>query len=456
MGENALFGAGVGAGFPLAISAGGAVARGVSNLGSLTASGRETIAQRMARGIIDEFAGSPLNIPSGTGEIVPGSKPTLAEVTGNPGVAGLQKALTDLNPSSPLLPRTEQNTTARSALFDVAKGTPQEKDRALAAVNAAARQAQTRIFPPGGPQADVTPVKQAIADVLSGPSGNRSDIKSAMADVLKVMEKDGQTITDPKTLYKSVRDEINHLISGKDLNKSYGKQAASELLGVRDSLDATIDAAAPGFKKYLQDQAAARAPVTSMETLQGMHITDAKGDITLAGVQRAIRSIDADVRASGIKPGKAVATAQREALESIRDDLLRRDKATARALHLGSSTVRNTINQQRLGLAAHVGPGALATLGGGAGEIIGQHVGAPGIGAMTGSAIGGLVGSRLPDVNALMRSAIQRNLEEMVLNPSSYAAAPQAGTGATNLFPRGVPPHVVPLAVIAKNRLLQR
>lgn len=456
---GAELGATLGAGVPLAIMGGAAGARRLGQAASLlTSSGRSNAAERMAKGLIDEFGGGPVNT-GGLHEIVPGSKPTLAEVSHNPGVAGLQKALQDLNQNSPLLARTDQNNQARSALFDLVRGTPDEKDRALNAINAQTRIVVDKLFPKtGGQAADVTPVKQAIEGVLSGPSGNRPDIQAAMADVLKTMERDGKTIPDPKTLYKSVRDNINHLISGKDLNKTYGKQAARELLEVRDALDTSIDSAAPGFKQYLQDYAAARAPVTSMEFLQKQHITDAQGNITLAGVQRAIRSLDAEVRASGVKPGKAVSTAQRDALEAIRDDLLRRDKADKRALHIGSPTVKNTINQQRLGLAAHVGPGTLATLGGTMGEVFGATHGAPGLGAFAGGTLGALIGKSLPDVNALMRTQIERNLERMVLDPSSYAAVsganPTSG-GAANLLNSGALNRLVAPSVMAKNRLMQ-
>jgi hypothetical protein len=192
-----------------------------------------------------------------------------------------------------------------------------------------------------------------------------------------------------------------------------------------------------------------------MKFLQGLNLTDAKGNITLAKVQTAIGRLDDQIAAAGVKAGKSVTTVQRDALLSIRDDLLRATNI-GKGMPIGSSTVKNLIDQQRLGFAAHVGPGTLRGIGAAAGGVLGglHSVEGAGAGAFAGEQLGGLLGRNIPDINALLRAGTQQKLENLMLHPSSYS--PSAGTGATNLFPGGVPPHVVPLAVIAKNRLLHR
>lgn len=445
----------LGPGTPLALMTGRAAGRGFARLiRPLTKAGQDAIGQGAAMDTIDHFGGS-VTMPH-AGERVPGSKPTLAEVTGNPGVAGLQRAIQELNPNSPLIARQAENNEARSVLFDATKGNPEELALAVKARDAAADSHLKQIFAKGNAdRTDIGPVKQTIADILSGPSGNRTAVRSAVNDVLKVMnDANGKPTTDPEKLYHSVRMEIKDLLDGTDLNKGYGKQAARQLIAIRDSLDDAIESGAPGFKKYLSDYAASSAPITSMEFLQGLHLTNAKGEITLNNVNSAINRLNAQREMAGIKKGKAVTDAQISNLEAIRDDLLRKSNIDlGRAA--GSNTVQNAMLQKRLGLAAHITPGSV---GAGVGTAIGGMFGAPAMGGLVGERAGSLAGKFMPDVNALTRASMQHHLEELLLHPERYseasAAHAQSAPSAVNLLQSGAGLKLVPSAVITKNRLM--
>jgi hypothetical protein len=223
---------------------------------------------------------------------------------------------------------------------------------------------------------------------------------------------------------------------------------------VRDALDAAIDKSAPGFKQYLSNYAQASTPIDAMKFLQGLKLTDAQGNLTLAKVQGAIDRINAQRAQAGIKPGKAVADIQMNALENLRDDLLRKSNLTLGKTP-GSNTVQNAVNQQRLGLAHHVGPGTATTLGSAGGLALGSlhSPEAGGIAATGGAMLGNLIGRHIPDFNALMRAQIQGHLENMLLDPSAYANAP-AVQGAVGLGPAQLR-HVAPIGVLAgQNRLV--
>lgn len=376
-----------------------------------------------AKSIIESFAGGP--VTPNAAQLVPGSQPNLAEATANPGVAALTRAIRDINPNSPLIAREGQNAAARTSFLESVTGTPEDIEKAVQARDLAAKGHLNQVFSSAQP-ADVTPVHQEINSILNGPSGARPAVKSALKDVQSILDNDGKPITDPETLYNSARKGIDDLIGGKDLTKGYGAQAARELLSVKDKLDDVIDKSAPGFKQYLQDYATSSQPITSMKFLQGQNLTDSKGNITLGKVQSALRRLQDQQNAPGVKAGKAVTDTQVAGLESLRDDLLRAQNISlGRAV--GSNTVQNAMAQQRLGLARHIDPeltgkGVGSVVGGGLGSIFGP-AGAGGgaaVGASLGGTLGRLAGARSAAKNALMQSEVQRQIEDQLLNPGNY------------------------------------
>jgi len=419
---NALTGAATGAltggALPLAGAGLGAAGRQVGRVTNKLFPSVEEVASKKAKGIIDQFAGG--SVTPVANEIVPGSKPTLAEATGNAGVASLTRALRDLNPNSPLVAREGQNAAARLSHLETAAGTPEEAAALVAARDKAATSNLKAVFDPvRGQAADIAPLRQQISDILAGPNGARSAVKTSMKDVLSVLDNEGKPITDPEKLYHSVRKEIGDLISGKDLTKSYGKQAAAELISVRDALDGVIEQSAPGFKKYLNEYAQASAPITSMEFLQGLNLTDAQGKITLSKVQNAIKRLEAQKAGAGVKAGKAVTDTQAEALKAIRDDLLRAQHISL-GKAIGSNTVQNLTAQRKLGILDKYGPeGIGATIGGGIGVL--THLpGGPEIGAGLGARVGNVLGKSRLDRLAKTQELTQANLEDMLLNPARY------------------------------------
>lgn len=438
--DNALLGGATGAvlggAMPVVAAMAAKAGRGVGTVANKLFPAMEDKAKGKARSIIENFAGGPVS-PDAS-ELVPGSKPTLAEATANPGVAALTRAIRDINPNSPLIAREGQNAAARSQFFEDAAGTPEAVESAMKGRDRAASEQLKTIFSQPGAKPDTAPVRQEIEDILSGPSGARPAVKSAMNDVKAILANDGKPISDPETLYNSARKGIDDLISGKDLTKGYGAQAARELLNVKDKLDEAIEGGAPGFKRYLQDYAEASSPVTSMKFLQGLNLTDAKGNITLAKVQNAIKRLQDQQAAAGVKAGKSVTTAQTEALKALRDDLLRAQNISL-GKAIGSNTVQNAMAQQRLGLSRHIDPelagkGIGSIAGGGLGSVFGPGTAAGGaaVGASIGGTLGRMAGNRLAAKDARMSAAVQNHLEDMLLNPGAY-------TGATNGPPAPAP-----------------
>jgi hypothetical protein len=141
MKTGALLGAGLGVGLPLVSRAGrwtGETARDLVQ--PLTTAGREQIANRM----IGKFAeGSP--IATDAGEIIPGSVPTLAQATANPGIATLERTVR-LSRPTPFAERAAQNNEARAVALDAARGDPNTVADLVASRDAAVSAARQQAF----------------------------------------------------------------------------------------------------------------------------------------------------------------------------------------------------------------------------------------------------------------------------------------------------------------------
>src|SRR6185369_15900553 len=85
-----------------------------------TEAGQQEIAQNIIR---NAAQGAP--VAMNTAEMVPGSIPTLAEATNNPGIATLQRTMRDLNPNA-FAEREASNAAARLSALGEIVGTPEQ------------------------------------------------------------------------------------------------------------------------------------------------------------------------------------------------------------------------------------------------------------------------------------------------------------------------------------------
>jgi hypothetical protein len=429
--ENALIYGGLGTGLGVSLPA---TAAGLSYVGQKAGNVARRVfpsvkdaAFNKAKAIIDDFAGG--SVTPAAHEIIPGSKPTLAESVTNPGISLLQKQMTQLNPNSPLLERTAQNAAARVAHLENSIGSEADIKVAEKARDKITGPQKNAVFNPATIKpVDISPVNAAIETVLSGKRGGRPAVLDAMNEV-KTIIKNANT-SDPERLYESVRTGINDLIQGKDLNKQYGKVAASELMDVRKALDAAIETGAPGFKKYLSDYDKASSPIDAMRYLQGLRLTDDLGKIQLSKVNAAIRGLKLQREAAGIKAAKHVSDPQMKALTDLKDDLVR-----SKNLELGKPSGADT--RQNFNLSARLGldqaePGFFArnapkVTGSAIGATIGHLTGVP-LGEGAGAYIGGTIANEMSLAQArkanVFKGLVKDHLENMLLNPGATQSIP--------------------------------
>ncbi|WNG71743.1 glucosaminidase domain-containing protein [Cupriavidus gilardii] len=471
-GQNKLaqiaMGAGIGAALPGAGAAVGSGARYVSRSArSLVDPFTEAGQNRIAGNILQRFSdGGPVN--ANASELVPGSVPTLAQVTGNPGLATLERGIRGANPqaANAFYERAAANAEARNAALQRATGTAADISAAEAARNAQEAQRLQAAFEnaqPANPQATVA----AIDEILKGPSGKRDSVLSVLTNIRSklvtgtprsetvsspVLDASGNPVwqrtqevgikyeTDPQVLYNSVRKQIGDLLDSRMASSNpAGLQASRELLAIRDALDQDIAAAAPGFREYLQEYAEASKPINAMQFLQGLKLTDAQGNITLEKVQNAIANITKQRAAKGSNDAKAVSAEQLEILRNLRDDLLRAANSGA-----GKSIVSNTFqNLATNNILENALPGPVRALTGG-----------------TSGPVGSLVGKVGNWVYGGANEAIQNRLLEMLMQPQSGLAALQNVGGNQLTGPLGgnallqrLAPNLLPAGTVGINVL---
>lgn len=487
IGESVGLGAVLGAAAPVA----GAGIRYIGNAGKalaspFTSAGRAGIAQRTVQA---EAAKDPLNqaqnVVSGAGagqdaavaaqraladdslaraaasgrieanfdQLVPGSQPTLAQATGNAGLAALERAAMSRQPNA-FAERQLENYAARNAYLTEIKGTP---ETLTAAVSKREQEALPflRSALENAKPANANPVIDEIDGILAGRTGQRDEVVKALArvkDKLQVGKVNGidQGVQNNVEQLYGIRQSINDqlaTVAGRD--NSASQLASKELIQVRDKLDDSIQKAAPGFKEFLKTYAELSKPVDAQRYLQGLDLTDQTSQrITLNKVKSAINRIEKQRGAPGANEAKSISDDQLTMLRNLQQDL-QREAHSSRGMAIGSNTFQNFATNQlidamlpgKLGAIAPVTPGAV---GGALGFALGGNLGA-GIGAVAGQQVGGIA-SRAMNAQA---PEIEARLIDYLLNPNGAEVLRRASTNtgaADALLRRAVPtaPSTVP------------
>lgn len=410
-----------------------------------TERGQQRIAENAVRG-----AAGDAPVAVNATELVPGSLPTLAEATGNPGIAGLQRALASRAGGNELAQRQTQNAAARAEAVERLRGTPQDIDRLTAARDLAAGRSLRGVFDNPSP-ANPQPVVDAIDGILSGSSGKRDAVQSVLNNIRgKLVNADGTLETDAATLYNSVRKQIGDMLDAKmSVADPKGIQASRELLQVRDVLDNAIEDAAPGFAAFRSAYSDASRPINALEALQGLKLENAQGNVTLSQVQNAIANISKAKRSpvTAKNTARSVTDDQLTALRALRDDLLRESKGLNSGQNAirGSTTAQNLDNLASLEAASGLAPGRLGQMlassgnfgGAGVGGLLGLAAAGP-VGAGVGAGVGGAVSNVLGSAIKGQNEAIQQRVLDLLLNPKKAEAllsSPPRGRTPTTVNP---------------------
>jgi hypothetical protein len=443
VGEGAAIGGAVGGAVPfVSMAARGLGRRAAGLVEPFTEAGRSRIVDRTLRGFAGEGPTNAL-----LDEIVPGSRPTLAQATGNAGLGAAEKNLRNVpGVTNMFAEREAANKAARTQAWERLAGTEGDIAAATAERDAAAGPLREAAFM-GAKPADAAPVVSKIDEILASPSGKRDAVSSALKNLRnKIVLKDGTIESDVEQLYgvrKAIRDMLSPLAQG---TKQDARLAAKELQDVMGVLDKRIENAAPGFKGYLSEFAEMSKPLDRMSLLQGLKITDSQGNITLAKLDNAIKSIEKARLSKGVHPAKSLSDEELSALRALREDMRRESLPAAKAKPPGSDTVQNLATSNALG--RFLGNAATGTVGGGllgAGYDL-YHGNLPGTAAGVGAIAGMGVRRALAAKDAQVLDLLANRLVNPQIAPTALQSAP-----VNRLY---VGPNLTPAAVVGANRLL--
>lgn len=350
-------------------------------------------------------------------EIVPGSVPTLAQATGNAGLAALERAAIGRAPNA-FAERNLSNYAARNAYMTEIKGTPETLASAVAKRDEEALPFLRTALENARP-ANANPVMDEIDTILKGRAGQRDEVVKALGRVKDKLDLgEGQGLQSSVEQLYGIRQSINDqlaTVAGRD--NSASQLASKELIQVRDKLDDSIQAAAPGFKEFLKTYSELSRPVDAQRYLQGLDLTDQTSQrITLNKVKSAINRIEKLRGGNGANEAKSISDDQLAMLKNLQTDL-QREANSSRGMAIGSNTFQNFATNQlidtmmpgKLGAVAPVTPGAI---GGALGYALGGNVGA-GIGAIAGQQAAGVAERAM----AAQGPEIEARLIDYLLNP---------------------------------------
>jgi len=325
---------------------------------------REAAASR-ATGERSQMMDTP--IPGDTTEYVPGVLPTKAEIEQNAAVSREAKSLRLDHPQA-IADRELHNAERYYDYFSDVAGTPTIANRAIEARAEQATKDLKATWANKG-EADIQPVFDVAAGIKSGPDGRRPLVRSTLDSVTgELTNADGKHITDPEMLY-GVRKHIDDLLSKEaQREKPLNKRAEAALMAVKDALDLSIEAAAPGFKQYLANFANASKPIDVMELLQEAVPKLFQGPsrtVAFHRFDRFMKDIASDRAAPGINQAKSIPDDVWEKLVAMHKSLQRSAAAEQLARAPGSDTVQNAYDvAKRIGMPlAHVVAGTTIPFG---------------------------------------------------------------------------------------------
>lgn len=348
----------MGAALPPSAKAAMGMGRYAGNLASslyrpFTEKGQEILTGQMLKNALGDSAVN-------AAEIVPGSLPTLAEATGNANIAGLQRTIRDTMPNGieRFAQRDAGNAAARNAYFDTIAGDRVQLEFYKGMRDVQSKELYDKAIREGFGDIPKATQKQ-IAELMKTPA-----MREAVADASTIM----QNLQIPKTKQGSIqgllyaKQALDQQI-GKAFNSGLSADARS-LMQVKDKLGAIIEKTSPAAAEANAVYNQMSIPVNQMELLQGLRLTDARGNITLQKVQNALNMIEQKSYEKGANSAKSLEASQINVLEKIRDDLLRSGNQQA-GKAIGSNTLQNiaTNNFLSQSLPGRIGELAVGKVG---------------------------------------------------------------------------------------------
>lgn len=346
---------------PAAIMAGrgvGTVYQGAKGLVEpLTRSGQE----RVAASTLQAFARDPAKAAaslSATKPLVPGSMPTLAQGSMDPGLAQLERTLANNPETGPLLAsRFADQRAARLAAVKSVAGTDDYYNAIKEGIRTFARQDYDEAIKAGFDPKALTANKDKLAKILERPSVKAS--QSLAKDLAAETGEDLSDIGSIRGLDYLVKALDNKISSAKKLGSSIGKEELRALVGTKNDLMGVIEQVAPAYKQARGNFAQMSAQKNSMDVARELL---AKYEPALSRYGAGTRehanayasaldgAIESTKKATGmdLPLDRFMPSSDINALQNVARDLGRKASAEDLGRAVGSNTAQNLASQNLL------------------------------------------------------------------------------------------------------------
>jgi hypothetical protein len=234
-----------------------------------TQAGRETIIGSLLNRLSTNPARAQENLATAV-PLVPGVRPTTAATAFDPGLASAETAIRALDQSGAFATQLSANQQALLDAYRRISGKPGSVAAAEAKRTDVTRPLREQAF--AGVTVDPATfqtgiklvVNQAIDNVMASPVGVRQDVEIAMKFAADRVAK----AKTPMQLYE-IRKDLAGAAQGKYNQENPSlRLAAGQLKDVIKAVDDVIDAAAPGFKTYMDKYSKMSGPIDQMKVLQ--------------------------------------------------------------------------------------------------------------------------------------------------------------------------------------------
>lgn len=339
------------AAFPAAVAT---FKTGKALLEPLTKGGQEKIAGR----VLNRFATDPSSINLATGgRTISGTVPTLAEQTGDLGIANLQGILQSRDPRALIANRYADNNAARIGAMDAMGGTDAQLAASLARRKAIGKSAYDKANQAGVDQGMAHVLHPQIENLLSRPS-----VQTAMEAAKKKAADEGIALTEfgsPQGL-KYLKQELDDMA----LSAPKGSNNARIYSQISADLDSVLREIVPDMKRADKIFARLSREPNRMQTARELlsettsALRDFNGDPRLyaekyartlnRGAERVVKD------ATGMKRktlDEIMSPKQMTVLEDIRNTA-ERQAAAQRPRVSGSPTAKNLIGDEIIGQIA--------------------------------------------------------------------------------------------------------
>lgn len=260
--------------------------------------------------------------------------------------------------------------------------------------------------------ADVTPIASHIQDLLDQPRNRQNtELKAYVQPLLdRLQNADGTPkIVDPEELY-GFREAVNKMTSSASKRKDPGlEHVTTELNNIVKVTDPQIEAAAPGYRAYMDNYAAKSRQIDEQQVLQDAEPKLYAGSqMTYNKVQTFMKNVVDARQSPGLNPYKSITDDTMQRLWNLRDDLRRSASAQELARTPGSDTTQTMLDLAKRGAAV---TGKIAVHG------VANHL-FPVLGSLGVNAADAAIGNRL--AARAQRKGIAQGLSN--LNPNRLQA----------------------------------